>query len=54
MLVFGVMCAITLVNGAVASAEAPTTRGAAWHERLTLVRLTSSTFTDPLQESDVV
>lgn len=53
LIVFGVISAI-LAIGAVASAQAPTTQGTVWHERLTLVRLASSTFTDPLRESDVV
>jgi hypothetical protein len=43
-----------LACGVISSAEAPTSQDAGWDERLTLVRLTSATFTDPLQESDVV
>jgi len=43
-----------LACGVISSAESPTSQDAGWDERLTLVRLTSSTFTDPLQESDVV
>lgn len=53
-LVRAVVCAGLLAGTPAASAQSLTTQDARWHERVTLVRLSSSTFTDPLQESDVV